>query len=522
MEKIFELLKQNRKTAALGVVAAVITAVVALFLFNQGPEYKVLFSQLSPEDSGAVIEKLKEKRIEYKVDGTTISVPAEKVYETRMELAGEGLPQGGGVGFEIFDKTSFGVTDFVQKINYRRALQGELARTISQIKEIESARVHLALPEKGVFLDEQKKARASIIVKLKPGKTLSAGQVSAVAHLVANSFENLRPEDVTVVDTAGRMWTKGSEEDNVLKLTASQLEYKRSVEKDMESRIQSMLEKTVGMNKAVARVSVDVDTKQVERTEETFDPNSQVVRSEQRNKEKTIGGAVAAGVPGVMSNLPDSAKGPQTPNVTPSQSQRQDEVINYEISKVVSRVVEPVGGIKKMSVAVLVDGNYETVKGADGKETKKYSARTDAELAKYTDMVKGAVGYTKDRGDVITVVSTPFESDVPDNAPETEKQPIVPPYLVPVLIKYGAMVLVAVLAIFLVARPVIKKLMQEREGVTMTAQSREGALGQGANEYALQAGARPAEEETIHKLKKVVKDNPQQVAMVLKGWIKEN
>ncbi|MBI5469251.1 MAG: flagellar M-ring protein FliF, partial [Deltaproteobacteria bacterium] len=275
MEKISGFLKNNSKAAAIAVAAVVITAVVSLFLMNQGPEYRVLFSQLSPEDSGAVIEKLKEKRVEYKVDGTAISVPAGKVYETRMELAGEGLPQGGGVGFEIFDKTSFGVTDFVQKINYRRALQGELARTISQIKEVDSARVHLAMPEKGVFLDEKKSARASIILRLKPGKTLSQGQVSSIVHLVANSFENLRPEDVTVVDTAGRMWTKGAEEDDVLKLTASQLEYKRSIEKDMESRIQSLLEKAVGMNKVVARVSVDVDTKQVERTEETFDPNSQ-------------------------------------------------------------------------------------------------------------------------------------------------------------------------------------------------------------------------------------------------------
>lgn len=519
MEKISGFLKSNKKAAAIAVAAVVITAVVSLFLLNQGPEYRVLFSQLSPEDSGAVIEKLKEKRVEFKVDGTTISVPAEKVYETRMELAGEGLPQGGGVGFEIFDKTSFGVTDFVQKINYRRALQGELARTISQIKEVDSARVHLAMPEKGVFLDEKKSARASIILKLKPGKTLTQGQVTSIVHLVANSFENLRPEDVTVVDTAGRMWTKGAEEDDLLKLTASQLEYKRSIEKDMESRIQSLLEKAVGINKVVARVSVEVDTKQVERTEETFDPNSQVVRSEQRNKEKTIGGSIAAGVPGVMSNLPGPSQGVQSGPATPAQSQKQDEVINYEINKVVSRVVEPVGGIKKMSVAVLVDGSYESVKGADGKETMKYNARTDEELAKFTDMVKGTVGFTGDRGDAITVVSTPFETNAVESAPEAEKEPIVPPYLAPVIIKYSSMVLVALLAIFFVLRPLMKKLTQEGGDGTANAEARH-ALAGGAQEYALQSG-KPAEEETIGKIRKAVKDNPQQVAMVLKGWIKE-
>lgn len=519
MEKISELLKKNRKAAAAALATVVVTAVAALFLLNQGPEYSVLFSQLSPEDSGAVIEKLKEKRVEYRVDGTTISVPAAKVYETRMELAGEGLPQGGGVGFEIFDKTSFGVTDFVQKINYRRALQGELARTISQIKEVESARVHLAMPDKGVFLDEKKSARASIILKLKPGKTLTQGQVTSIVHLVANSFENLSPDDVTVVDTAGRMWTKGSDENEVLKLTASQLEYKRSIEKDMESRIQSLLEKAVGINKVVARVSVEVDTKQVERTEETFDPNSQVVRSEQRNKEKTIGGTAAAGVPGVMSNLPDSAQNAQGVKTTPAQSQKTDEVINYEINKVVSRVVEPVGGIKRMSVAVLVDGSYESVKGADGKETVKYSARTDDELAKYAEMVRGTVGYTKERGDVITVVSTPFEANAVESAPEAEKEPLISPYLVPVIIKYSSMVLVSLLAIFLVLRPLMKRLMHDGVPAPMPAEVRH-ALAEGAHEYELGNG-KPAEEETIAKIKKAVKDNPQQVAMVLKGWIKE-
>jgi len=519
MEKISELLKNNRKAAAIALTAIVITAVAALFFFNQGPEYRVLFSNLSPEDSGAVIEKLKEKRVEYSVDGTTISVAADKVYETRMELAGQGLPQGGGVGFEIFDKTSFGVTDFVQKVNYRRALQGELARTISQIKEVESARVHLAIPDKGVFLDEKKGAKASIILRLKAGRSLTQGQVSSIVHLVANSFDDLKPDDVTVVDTAGRMWTKDAGADQVVQLTASQLEYKKSIEKDMESRIQSLLEKAVGVNKVVARVSVDVDTKQVERTEEIYDPNSQVVRSEQRNKEKTIGASMAAGVPGVMSNMPGQAKGAAGVKGTPAQSQKQDEVINYEINKVVSRVIEPVGGIQKMSVAVLVDGSYESVKEADGKETMKYIARTDSELAKYTDMVKGTVGYTKDRGDIITVVSTPFDNGAVDMAPEPEPKSLVPPYLIPVIIKYASMVLVAVLVIFFVIRPMMKKLMQESAEAVMPLEQGH-ALAEGAGEYALQSG-KPVETETIEKIKTAVKENPQQVAMVLKGWIKE-
>lgn len=519
MEKFLEYFKKlgaGRTTVLLGGAALVVAAAVAFLIFNRAPEYHVLYSQLSPEDSGAVIEKLKEKRIPYSVDGAAISVPAEKVYETRMELAGAGLPQGGGVGFEIFDKAGFGVTDFVQKINYKRALQGELARTISQIKEIESARVHLALPEKGVFLEEQKKSRASIIVKLKPGKTLSQGQVSSIVHLVSNSSDNLRPEDVTVVDTSGRMWTKESDDDASLKLTASQLEYKRGLEKDIESRVQSMLEKAVGAGKVVARVSAEVDTKQVERTEETYNPDGQVVRSEHRNKENTVGGALALGVPGVMSNLPGGNQ--KQSNSTPAQSHRQDEVINYEISKAVTHVIEPVGAIKRLSISVLLDGTYETAKGADGKEARKYNARTDEELAKYAEMVKGAVGYSDKRGDAVTVVSTPFEQEFAEGM-AAEKQPLIPPYLMPSIIRYGSVALIAIFAIIFILRPIIKRLTQENaalEAIQKTLPN--GFRGLNAGQ---EAALEPGEVDSLDLIKRTVRENPQQVAMVLKGWIKE-
>lgn len=529
MEKYLEIFKKlgKGKTAVLiGAAAFVVAALIVLVLFNQGPEYQVLYSNLSQEDSGAVIEKLKEKRIPYKVDGSAITVPSEKVYETRMELAGQGVPQGGGIGFEIFDKTSFGVTDFVQKVNYKRALQGELSRTISQIKEVESARVHLAIPEKGVFLDEQKKARASVILKLKQGNSLSQGQVSSIVHLVANSTDNMRPEDVTVVDTAGRMWTKASDEDNPLRLTASQLEYKRSLEKDIESRVQTMLEKAVGQEKVVARVSVDIDNKHVERTEEKYDPDGQVVRSEQRNKEKSTGATYALGIPGVMSNLPDaSSQNPNSNNSAPPQTQRQDEVINYEISKVTSHVVEPTGGIKRVTVAVLVDGIYDTAKGSDGKEVKKYNARSEEELAKFTEMVKGAVGFSQERGDVITVVSTPFEAEFSEAELVMEKEPIIPPNMMPTVIKYASMVLIALFAIFFLLRPIVKRLTQDKaaleamQNLQALTQGAGSALGEGSPELALGPGLGVG--ESLDRVKRLVKENPQQVALVLKGWIKE-
>ncbi|MDO8426053.1 MAG: flagellar basal-body MS-ring/collar protein FliF [Deltaproteobacteria bacterium] len=514
----FKKLGAGRTTVMLGGAALAVAFGLVFLIFNKAPEYQVLYSQLSSEDSGAVIEKLKEKRIPYTVDGMAISVPAEKVYETRMELAGAGLPQGGGVGFEIFDKTGFGVTDFVQKVNYKRALQGELARTISQIKEIESARIHLALPEKGVFLDEQKKSRASIIVKLKPGKSLSQGQVSSIVHLVANSSENLRPEDITVVDTSGRMWTKESDGDPALRLTATQLEYKRSLEKDIESRVQTMLEKAVGAGKVVARVSAEVDTKQVERTEETYNPDGQVIRSEHRNKENTVGGTLALGVPGVLSNMPEGNQNPPA-NSTPAQTHRQDEVINYEISKAVTHVIEPVGGIKRLTIAVLIDGSYETVKGADGKETRKYNARSEDDIAKYAEMVKGAVGFSDKRGDAITVVSTPFERDFTEAAVEAEVEPIIPAYLMPSLIRYGSAALIAIFAIIFVLRPVIKRLTQESAALEAIQKTLPHGLQKG-----LLHGHEPLEpgtEDSLERIKMLVKENPQQVAFVLKGWMKE-
>lgn len=521
----------TRAAVYVGIAAMALAAIVVLFMWNQGVDYQVLYSQLSSEDSGAVIEKLKAKRIPYKVDGLTISVPSDKVYETRMELAGEGLPQGGGIGYEIFDKTSFGVTEFVQKINYKRALQGELARTIMQIKEIEAARVHLALPEKGVFLDEQKKSRSSIIVKLRPGKALTPGQVNSIVHLVSNSSENLRPEDVTVVDTSGKMWTN-TPDDNDLRLSASQLEYKKSFEKDMEGRIQSMLEKTVGTNKAVARVSVDIDTRHIERTEETYDPESQVKRSEQRNVEKTIGSSPASGVPGVMSNLPDINQRQSLPAGSPAQSQRQDEVVNYEINKVVSRISEPTGSIKRLTVSVLVDGTYETTKGADGKDVKKFVPRTEDEIAKFTSMVKNAVGFSAQRGDSITLVSTPLGADFTEPPLEKEKAPLIPVSMIPSLVKYLSMVLIAIVLIIFILRPLTKKILEEKTSVTVQEQ---GGIGIGAGGVAREGVSRlsieeeeelplgdPRADRSLARLKKLIKENPQQVAMILKGWIRDD
>ena len=277
-------------------LAGSIAGLVAVGLWTQQPDMQVLFSNLAPDDAGAIVDKLKDSKVPYETSGggTTILVPSAQVHDLRLELAGQGLPHGGGVGFEIFDRSTLGMSEFVQKLNYRRALQGELARMIAQMPEVERARVHLAMPERRLFATEQDRARASVVLSLRGGQMLAKAQVQGIVHLVSSSVEGLQARDVTVVDGHGQLLSNASN-DETAGLTGSQLEYQRTVEKDIETRIQSMLERIVGTNKAVVRVSSQLDFRKVETTEERFDPNGQVVRSEQRGQEKATGGNEQSG-----------------------------------------------------------------------------------------------------------------------------------------------------------------------------------------------------------------------------------
>ena len=281
----------NQRMIILVALAGSIAGLIAVALWTQQPDMQVLFTNLNPEDAAGIVDKLKETKVPYETTGggATILVPSAQVHELRLQLATQGLPHGGGVGFEIFDRSSIGMSDFVQKLNYRRALQGELARTIAQMPEIERARVHLATPERRLFSNDENRARASVVVSLRNGQALAKTQVNGIVHLVSSSVEGLQVKDVTVVDGHGRLLSSAAGSDDAAGLTGSQLEYQRTVEKDIETRIQTMLERIVGVNKAVVRVSSILDFRKVETTEEKYDPNSQVVRSEQRGQEKATG-----------------------------------------------------------------------------------------------------------------------------------------------------------------------------------------------------------------------------------------
>jgi len=515
------------KLTALTVLALVTAgAIVFLVTWSQRPEYGVLFAGLDAEDAGAIIAKLGDRNIPYKMDGGIISVPEDRVYETRMELASEGLPGGAGVGFELFDKNNFGLTDFVQKINFRRAMQGELARSITEIKGVRSARVHLVIPEKGVFLDEEKKARASIVLKLRPGAALGPVEVRAIVNLVAGSLQNLDPADVTIVDTEGRLWTAESADEDAAGMMASDMDYKKKVEAGLAARVQSMLEKALGRGKAVARVTVELERRRVQRTEEIYDPDSQVIRSEQRTKESAAaGGAGAGGVPGALSNVPGAGSRARSGD-SGTISKKENEVINYEINKVVKSVVEPYGQIKKLSVAVLVDGTYGPgAEGADGSGAKKkYTPRTEEDLAKITSMVKASVGFDEERGDTVSVVNIPFEEDLPVAGAAAEPEPEVSMMtrIMPLAVKYGSVGLSVIFLVFFVLRPIIKRLTMERAALETIDKTLPAMLEEGEKieaRGALEAGQRLVDE--TENLKRLVRENPRQAAMVLKTWMQE-
>jgi flagellar M-ring protein FliF len=270
----------------LGLIGAVLAfAMVSMLWLSGDVNQQVLYTQLTVEDAAAITSKLREMKVPYSIagDGTTILVPSSTVYETRLRLASEGLPQGGGVGFELFDQRSFGMTEFVQKLNYRRALQGELARTIMQLAAVHTARVHIVLPEKSLFLDRQEKPTASVALKLIPGRRLSRDQVRGIAHLVASSVEGLDPDDVTIVDTSGQILSRQDENTSFLSQTEAQLTYQQTLEQNLEHRVQTLLERAVGKGKVLVRVTAALDFQHIERTEERFDSDNPAVRSEQRN-----------------------------------------------------------------------------------------------------------------------------------------------------------------------------------------------------------------------------------------------
>jgi flagellar M-ring protein FliF len=502
----------RNKLALLSVIAICIAIVSGMVMWSQKVDYQVLFSNISQEDAGQVIAKLKETKVPYQVEGNAISVPSDKVYELRLELASQGIPQGGGIGFEIFDKNQFGVTEFVQRLNYVRAVQGELARTIRQLTEVEQARVHIAIPEKTIFSDKEDKPTASVVLRLKGGRTLNQGQIGGIVHLVASSVEGLPPQNVTVIDNMGNLLSKPSDGSDMV-ADAKQLEYQKGVDKEYETKLQSMLEGIIGRGKAIVRVSSKIDFSKVERTEEKFDPDSIAIRTESRSQEKTVGSAQSGGIPGVASNQPGQQPAPAPAAGTPSASQKQTESINYEVSRVVSKIIEPRGVVKSVSVAVLVDGTYQKGEGA---QKGAFVARNEQEMKKYDDIVKAAIGFDKNRGDQVIVENVPFETAAFEEI-AAEK----PDYLrvAMSLLKYIIPIGVVLLLFTLVIKPLLKTL-----SAPVTYRPPQGAAIYGLPGMpgvGPQSAPSTPEEAARERALSMVGSNPKQAAGVVKEWLQE-
>ncbi|MCP9471326.1 MAG: flagellar M-ring protein FliF [Nitrospira sp.] len=523
---MFSQFSINQRMVVLVALAGSVAVLIAVALWTQQPDMQVLFTNLTGEDAAAILDKLKEAKVPYETagGGTTVLVPSSQVHELRLQLATQGLPHGGGVGYEIFDRTSIGMSEFVQKLNYRRALQGELARTIAQMPEVERARVHLAIPERRLFANEQERARASVVLSLRNGYMLSKAQVQGVVHLVSSSVEGLQARDVTVVDGHGRLLS-GSMADETIGLTSSQLEYQRTVEKDIETRIQTMLERIVGQNKAVVRVSSVIDFRKIETTEERFDPNGQVVRSEQRGQEKTSGtNGTVGGVPGVQSNVPPGVE-PEPAQTSSSSSQTKNETVNYEISRVVSKIVEPVGIIRQLSVAVLVDGTYGAPPAGEGEAAgadqagavRKYIPRSEEEMKRIEEIVKKAMGFSEERQDQVQVTNVQFDLGTEelqtggvDATADAWKWWL--PY-----VRYGVGALLFFMILFFVVRPLLGMLGGG-------AGRSEEAKAQGPTLPAPVGGAEPKPAEILDRTQIIdmARKNPDATAVVVKQWLKSS
>jgi flagellar M-ring protein FliF len=502
---------------AVAFLSAVAFAIL-IFVANR-TDYRPLFTNLTSEDAGEIVKKLKDAKTPYQItaDGKGILVPSDKVYELRLTLASEGIPQGGGVGFEIFDRKNFGMTEFVQKLNYQRALQGELSRTIAQLSGVEQARVHLVIPEKSLFKDNEKPATASIVLKMKSNRALRDSEVQGVVHLVSASIEGMDPEHVTILDSRGMILSKGGgSSDATTRMTSAMQETQRTYEKNVEERIQSLLDRIVGGGKSVARVTASFDFKRVERVEEKFDPESIAVRSEQRTEEKGSSTTSGAGVPGVQTNLGRTTAGS---GATSGGGSKNDETLNYEVSRSTAKIVEPVGALSKISIAVLVDGKYEAPAAVkEGQIAKaKYSPRSPDELQKIETLVKSAIGFNPERGDQLTVQNIPFQ-DTGEAGSSEIKTWWTNPFFISLaknlMVGIGFLVL-----ILFVIRPLTSSLRLTKRP---TLESFE-AIGPGGEQLTTAGrsliNSQMAEQQ---QLIEQAKKDPYQVAQILQNWVAED
>jgi len=514
---------------ALGVAAAV-AVMGAVWMWGQQPDYRVLFSNFSDRDGGAIVAELEKMNIPYKYaeGGGAVLVPADRVHDARLKLASQGLPKGGNVGFELMENQRLGSSQFVEQVNFQRAMEGELARSIESVSAVQAARVHLAMPKDSVFVSEQKAPTASVLLNLHPGRVLDQQQVSAIVHLVASSVPELPIKNVTVVDQNGNLLSDAGKPASINGMDPSQIKYVQELQQNVVKRIESIITPIVGPNNVRAEATADVDFSRSEQAVESYKPNqtpdAMVVRSQQTS-ESLNGTGNPGGVPGALTNQPPvpatapitaAAKNAATPaNGAPVANTRKDATVNYEVDKTIQYVQQAGGGLKRLSVAVVV--NYKKTTDAKGKVTM--TPLTEAETTQITNLVKEAMGFNAERGDSVNVVNTPFARAEQEVLPELPwwKQPDMVEYLLMAKTAGKYLLMAAALALLYlrVLKPLVKKLSEAAKmpppSQNLHLQHAQAALP-GQRNY----------QENLTRAQKLASEDPRVVANIVKTWVGSN
>ena len=511
-------------------IAASIALGGYVFMWSQTPTYQVLFSGMQPKESSEVVALLQQSDIAYKLDPNTgaILVPSSKIQSLRMKMAAEGLPRSSAQGMEMLnEEQGFGTSQFVERARYQRALEEELSRSISQLQNVYSARVHLATPKQSVFVRDRKPSTASVVIKLYAGRTLERGQVAAITHMVASSVANMTSNDVTVVDQKGRLWTK-TDRNQGIEMSDNQLQYTQKLEQIYIRRIEDILSPIVGMEGVRAQVVADVDFTFTEQTQEQYNPDLAAVRSEQLQEDTRVGIAGAFGVPGALSNQPPG--GGIAPEVVSKEAAGEEGVVeqtkpgsssksstrNFELDRTISHTRFSPGAIKRLSVAVLVDEKSSV--DAEGNITK--NALSEAEMARINALVMDAIGFNKARGDSLNIVNAPFL--MPEIA---EPLPEIAIWQQPWVWDIAKQVLGALLVLFLIFK-VIKPAFRDLNTIPVTDNNQDGMQ---ASQAQIAAAATDDEitkittgseemEAQMANVRSLVQQDPALVAQVVKNW----
>lgn len=559
IKEIWNRLPMTGRIATISAAVATLGLVAAIVYYGSQPDYGVLFSDLNPTDAQNIIEKLKASSVPYSIanGGSTIQVPNDKISELRLQMAGAGVISGGHVGFDLFDKTNFGATDFAQQINYRRAIEGELAKTLESMEELEGARVHITPKKESVFTEKEEGAKASVMLRVKQGKQISEERTDAIVNLVSGSVEGLDPANISVMDTRGRLLTSGRSKsggNGDAGAFNAQLEAKQKFEAENAARIIALLEPVVGEGRVRADIAADVDFSQIEQTEEKYNPQSQVIRSQQtaeenRNSTKTnAAGNGNNGLVGARANDPTAAAQTAPQNQQSGNDKRTATTTNFEIDKTVKKTIGGGGRVNRLTVSVVVD--HKNVNGTE-------VARTADEIKQMQDLVGAAVGVDTNRGDSVVVQTMPFDKPQIEEGSAswlTKNNQIIKP-----AIKYGTLVLIALLILFFVIRPAKKaikaaiappsdepNLLTEgtEEGEEIDGEKREEMLEKGnqipelepmmtvAELEAKMDGVTLENEETEEDLKAQIETvrktliaqtirEPEMVVSTLRGWLRE-